>query len=73
MRRRRQNANPFLRADGRCGVFENLGTVQESMETLARPHELTDKLDAVPLKVTQGQITFENLCFSHQRSLGSGQ
>jgi ATP-binding cassette, subfamily B, multidrug efflux pump len=47
------------------GVFENLGTVQESMETLARPHALTDRAGAAPLRVTQGAIRFEHVRFSY--------
>ena len=49
------------------GVFENLGTVQESMETLARPHALTDRTGAVPLKVGAGAIQFENVGFNYAR------
>jgi ATP-binding cassette subfamily B multidrug efflux pump len=33
------------------GVFENVGVVQESMATIARPHGLIDRPDARPLTV----------------------
>ncbi len=49
------------------GVFENIGTVQESMETIARPHGLVDSADATVLKVTKGEIRFEAVCFNYGR------
>jgi ATP-binding cassette subfamily B multidrug efflux pump len=52
------------------GVFENLGSVQESMETIARPHDLTDAIDAVPLVVAQGGIRFEKLRFNYGKGGG---
>ena len=33
------------------GVFENVGVIQESMETIARPHAIVDAPDAKPLAV----------------------
>ncbi|MGL4729907.1 MAG: ABC transporter ATP-binding protein, partial [Bosea sp. (in: a-proteobacteria)] len=47
------------------GVFENIGAVQESMETIARPHALVDRSDAVELKVSTGAVTFEAIRFSY--------
>jgi ATP-binding cassette subfamily B multidrug efflux pump len=47
------------------GVFENVGVVQESMETIARPHALVDAPDARPLRVTRGAIHFENVTFHY--------
>jgi ATP-binding cassette, subfamily B, multidrug efflux pump len=49
------------------GVFENIGAVQESMETIARPHALTDRPDAVELKLSLGAVTFEDIHFSYHR------
>lgn len=46
-------------------LFENLGTVQDGMTTLSKPHNVVDKTDAKPLNVTQGEIKFENVDFAY--------
>ncbi len=52
------------------GVFENIGAVQESMETIAKPHDLTDAADAEPLRVGAGAIRFEGVRFNYGRKTG---
>ena len=52
------------------GIFENLGSVQESMETIARPHDLPDAAGAVPLTVRRGEIRFEQIRFNYGKSGG---
>jgi ATP-binding cassette subfamily B multidrug efflux pump len=52
------------------GVFENIGVVQESMETIARPHAIVDAADAKPLRVTQGGIRFDHVTFHYGREGG---
>jgi ATP-binding cassette subfamily B multidrug efflux pump len=52
------------------GVFENIGVVQESMETIARPHAIVDAPDAKPLRVTGGEIRFEHVTFHYGREDG---
>lgn len=52
------------------GVFENIGSVQESMETIAKPHDLTDVPDARPLSVGEGAIRFEQVRFNYGRNGG---
>ncbi|WNJ92085.1 ABC transporter ATP-binding protein [Bosea sp. 685] len=52
------------------GVFENIGSVQESMETIAKPHDLTDAPDAVPLVVDKGGIRFDHVRFNYGRQGG---
>jgi ATP-binding cassette subfamily B multidrug efflux pump len=47
------------------GIFENVGVVQEGMETIAVPHALVDKPDARPLVVSQGAIEFDRVQFSY--------
>ena len=49
------------------GVFENVGVIQESMQTIARPHALVDAPGAKPLVVTGGEIRFENVGFHYGR------
>jgi len=52
------------------GVFENIGVVQESMETIARPHGIVDKPGAKPLEVTRGAVEFQNVSFHYGREEG---
>jgi len=52
------------------GIFENIGSVQESMETIAKPHDLPDAADAVPLVVDKGAISFEKIRFNYGRAQG---
>jgi ATP-binding cassette subfamily B multidrug efflux pump len=51
-------------------IFENIGVVQEGMMTIARPHGLTDRPDAEELKVTRGEIRFEDVRFGYGRESG---
>ncbi|MEG9530016.1 ABC transporter ATP-binding protein [Mannheimia bovis] len=46
-------------------LFENLGTVQDGMITLSKPHNVVDKENAQPLNVTKGEIKFENVDFAY--------
>ncbi|HEV2559594.1 MAG TPA: ABC transporter ATP-binding protein [Microvirga sp.] len=47
------------------GIFENVGSVQEGMRTIARPLTLQDRPGAVPLAVPHGDILFEDVEFSY--------
>ena len=49
------------------GIFENIGVVQEGMETIAVPHTLIDRPGARALEVTRGEIRFEHLTFTYGR------
>jgi ATP-binding cassette subfamily B multidrug efflux pump len=46
-------------------LFEQIGTVQDGMNTLSRRHTVVDKPGAPPLVVTRGEIVFENSSFSY--------
>jgi ATP-binding cassette subfamily B multidrug efflux pump len=46
-------------------LFEHIGTVQDGMATLSRPRAVVDRADAVALKVTRGEVRFENVGFSY--------
>ena len=48
-----------------AGIFENVGVVQEGMDSIARPLGQVDRPGAVPLQVTQGDIRFEQLSFAY--------
>ena len=52
------------------GIFENLGTVQESIETISRPHALSDEMGATPLVVAKGEIEFEHVTFHYGKKSG---
>ena len=52
------------------GIFENIGVVQEGMETIAVPHMLVDKPGARELEVPRGEIRFEHLTFTYGRGDG---
>ncbi len=52
------------------GIFENVGVVQEGMLTIAQPHALTDKADALPLTVARGAVTFDHVRFGYGRESG---
>jgi ATP-binding cassette subfamily B multidrug efflux pump len=52
------------------GIFENVGVVQEGMETIAVPHTLVDRPEARELEVTRGEIRFEHLTFTYGRADG---
>jgi len=51
-------------------VFEAMGTVQEGLETIARPNKLVDRPDARPLVVSRGAIRYENVRFHYGRDAG---
>ncbi|PKO79792.1 MAG: multidrug ABC transporter ATP-binding protein [Betaproteobacteria bacterium HGW-Betaproteobacteria-13] len=48
-----------------ASLFEHVGTVQDGINTLARPHQVVDRPDAQPLKVSRGEIRFEQLSFAY--------
>ena len=52
------------------GIFENIGVVQEGMQTIAVPHSGVDRAGARPLAVSRGEIRFEDVSFSYGRRDG---
>jgi ATP-binding cassette subfamily B multidrug efflux pump len=48
-----------------AGIFENIGVVQDGMETITVPHSLVDGAGAKPLKVTHGEIHFDQVSFGY--------
>jgi ATP-binding cassette subfamily B multidrug efflux pump len=48
-----------------ASIFENIGIVQESMMTIARPFTVVDAKDATPLKVVRGAIDFDDVSFDY--------
>jgi ATP-binding cassette, subfamily B, multidrug efflux pump len=52
------------------GIFENIGVVQEGMQTIAVPHTLVDRPNALELEVPRGEIRIEHLTFTYGRADG---
>lgn len=48
-----------------AALFEHVGTVQDGLNTLARPVAVTDAPQALPLVVSRGEVRFENVQFSY--------
>ncbi len=51
-----------------AGIFENIGVVQDGMETITVPHSLVDAKNAKSLKVTHGEVRFDHVSFSYGAS-----
>ncbi|KUI97720.1 ABC transporter ATP-binding protein [Vibrio sp. MEBiC08052] len=47
------------------GLFENMGTVVDGMNSLSRSISVQDKPDAKPLQITQGAIEFDHVRFRY--------
>jgi ATP-binding cassette, subfamily B, multidrug efflux pump len=48
-------------------IFENIGTVQDGMRSIAVERQMPDPPDARELRVTRGEISFEKLHFDYGR------
>jgi len=48
-----------------ASLFENVGTVQDGINTLSRPHAVVDRSDAKALVVSRGEVRFERLVFAY--------
>ncbi len=46
-------------------LFENIGTVNDGMNTLSKPQTIVDKANALPLEVKQGEICFNDVSFAY--------
>ncbi|KPP80417.1 MAG: ATP-binding cassette, subfamily B, bacterial [Oceanicaulis sp. HLUCCA04] len=53
-----------------AGLFEAIGTIQDGINTIARPRTITDAPDATPLRVNKGAIRFENISFHYGKESG---
>ncbi len=55
-----------------AGLFENIGVVQDGIETISQDIAVRDSPSAKPLQVTTGEIRFEHLSFNYGKTLASG-
>jgi ATP-binding cassette subfamily B multidrug efflux pump len=53
-----------------AAIFDNIGVVQESMMTIARPHTVVDRPDARPLRIDKGEIRYEGIRFHYGKEGG---
>ena len=51
-------------------IFENVGTIQEGMMTIAQPIALADRPGSVELAMARGEIRFDNVSFGYGRGDG---
>lgn len=50
------------------GIFENIGMVQDGLQTIAQPVTVTDKPQAPPLKVSRGAVRFDDVDFHYGKA-----
>jgi ATP-binding cassette, subfamily B, multidrug efflux pump len=48
-----------------AALFEHIGTVQDGINTLSRPHAVLDAPGAQPLQVSRGDVRFEQVGFAY--------
>jgi ATP-binding cassette subfamily B multidrug efflux pump len=53
-----------------AAIFDNIGVVQESMMTIARPHSVIDRPGARPLHISRGEIRYEGIRFHYGKEGG---
>ena len=51
-------------------IFENIGNVQEGMETISQAHAVVDAPSAVPLNVDKGAIEYDGIRFHYGKQDG---
>jgi ATP-binding cassette subfamily B multidrug efflux pump len=56
-----------------AGLFEDIGVIQDSIETVARDRLVTDIPDAKPLVVRKGEIVFDNVRFNYGKEHVEGR
>jgi len=56
-----------------AGLFEDVGVVQDGLETIARERIINDAPEAKALAVTAGAIRFENVTFNYGKSTRAGE
>jgi ATP-binding cassette subfamily B multidrug efflux pump len=52
------------------GIFEDVGTVQDGITTIAQPRTVQDREGAMPLEVTNGAVQFERIHFHYGKHGG---
>lgn len=52
-------------------IFENIGTVQEGLETISKPHSIVDRTNATAVEVGKGEILYEGVRFHYGKERGA--
>ena len=52
------------------GIFEDIGTVQDGMETVAKPNAVMDSPEAGRLAITHGEVEFKDIHFHYGKRGG---
>ncbi|MBU6959768.1 ABC transporter ATP-binding protein/permease [Pseudomonas sp. CVAP len=52
------------------GIFENIGMVQDGLQTIAQPISVTDRVPAPRLEVGRGEVRFEHVAFHYGKKSG---
>ncbi|WP_109125678.1 ABC transporter ATP-binding protein [Dyella sp. C11] len=52
------------------GIFENVGTVQDGIETISKPRTVQDREGAMPLEVAEGGVRFDDIHFHYGKKGG---
>ena len=52
------------------GIFENIGMVQDGLQTIAQPVSVTDREQAPRLDVARGEVRFEHVDFHYGKKSG---
>ena len=52
------------------GIFENIGTVQDGMQTIAQPRKVLDRPEAPRLQVPQGTVSMRDVSFHYGKGAG---
>ncbi|MGJ7516124.1 ABC transporter ATP-binding protein [Pseudomonas baetica] len=52
------------------GIFENIGMVQDGLQTISQPVSVTDRDQAKPLAVGRGEVRFEDVDFHYGKHSG---
>lgn len=52
------------------GIFENVGTVQDGMQSIVQPRQVLDRAAAKPIEVQQGSVRFEDIHFHYGKQGG---
>ena len=51
-------------------LYSNIGEVEDGIRTLSPPHDIIDAPGALPLEVSRGEITFDQVSFAYGRDVG---
>jgi ATP-binding cassette subfamily B multidrug efflux pump len=52
------------------GIFENIGTVQDGITSIAQPRAVQDREGAMPLEVVAGEVRFDDIHFHYGKQGG---